>query len=108
MAQDSSSSLVLLNKAMKLDGSYRNPEFFKQAERLLNSHTQENADDLHPATTVGGKYTDLVKNIISPSLHELLFIGRSLLGFLFVTSLKANLCTELTIQNTTENKCIMS
>jgi hypothetical protein len=72
------------------------------------SHTQENATDMHPATTVKGKYTDLVKNIKSPSLHELLSTGRRLLCFWFVTSLKTNLCTALTTKNTTENKCIVS
>ena len=67
-----------------------------------------NTVDLHPVTMVGGRHTDIIKNIRSPSLHELLSNGSRLLGFSFVTRPNANLCTELTTQNTTENTCIIS
>ena len=75
------------------------------------SFPQENADDLHSAgslltlaTTVGWKHTDLES--VSP--HCFLSTGRHLLGVPFVTSLKSDLCVFLTIQNTTENNCIIS
>jgi hypothetical protein len=53
-------------------------------------------------TAVGVQHTDAVKNM-SLSLHDLRFTGRRLFGISFVTSLKPNLCTALSIQNTAEN-----
>ena len=44
----------------------------------------------------------------SLSLHDLLYTGRHLLSVSFITSLKPNLCTALTTQNTTENNYIIS
>jgi hypothetical protein len=44
----------------------------------------------------------------SLSLHDLLSTGHHLLGVSFTTSLKRNLCTALSKQNTTENNCIIS
>lgn len=44
----------------------------------------------------------------SLSLHDLCFTGRRLFAISFVTSLKLNLCTVLSIQNTAENDCIIS
>jgi hypothetical protein len=44
----------------------------------------------------------------SLSLPDLLSTGRLLLRVLFITSLKPILCTALTTQNATENKCITS
>ena len=43
---------------------------------------------------------------VSVSLHDL-SPGRHLLGDSFRTSLKSNLCTAATTQNTTEQKCIV-
>ena len=56
---------------------------------------------LTQATTVGQQRESL-------TLYELLFTGRHLLRDSPITSLKSNLCTALTPQNTRENKCIVS
>jgi hypothetical protein len=50
----------------------------------------------------------IISKIYASILRDLLITGRHLLGVLFVTSLKSNLRTALTTQNTTENNCIIS
>jgi hypothetical protein len=75
----------------------------------LLSLTQENAVDLHsvgksPLTlaTMGGETYGSSKKKKSLLLHENLATGRHLSDVLFTTSLKSNLLTGLTTQNTTE------
>jgi hypothetical protein len=51
---------------------------------------------------VGGNRIDPVKTRVSITARRILFF------FLFITSLKSNLCTALTTQNTTKNNCINS
>jgi len=40
--------------------------------------------------------------------HDILSIGRSLLGVSFITSLKSNLCTSVTTQNSTRNNYVIT
>jgi hypothetical protein len=47
------------------------------------------------------------KQKISLSLHDLPFTDRNLLRVSFTRSLNSNLCTDVSIQNTTENKCVI-
>jgi hypothetical protein len=78
--------------------------------------TQENAVDLQSLGSVlktrddsrGTTYRCCQKHESHESLHDLRFTGRRLFGISFVTSLKPNLCTALSIQNTAENDCIIS
>jgi len=73
------------------------------------SSTQENTVDLHSvgrvlltfASTVGGKHIQPVKNTSLLALYDRLSTGHHLLGVVFITSLKSNLCTALTTRYTT-------
>jgi hypothetical protein len=77
---------------------------------------EENAVDLHStgspltlAIMVGGKHTyRYCQKQESLSLRDFRSTGRHLSGVSFITSLKSDICTGLTTQNTTENKCIIS
>jgi len=58
---------------------------------------------------VGGKHTcRYCQKQESLSLRDLRSTGRHLSGVSFITSLKSDICTALTTQNTTENNCIIS
>jgi hypothetical protein len=79
----------------------------------LLSLTQENAADLHSVGRVRntrynsrGKTYRSCKKHASLSLHDLLATAHHLLFVSFITNLKWNLCTALTTQNITEQKCI--
>ena len=55
-----------------------------------------------------GKTYRSCQKLESISLHDLLSTGRHLLGMLFISSRKSNLCRTVTTQNTTESNCVMS
>jgi hypothetical protein len=57
---------------------------------------------------VGGKHKGPVKKHNSLSLHDRLSTGHHVLGVLFMTSLKSNLCTLPITRNTTGHNCIIS
>ena len=54
-----------------------------------------------------GKTYRSCQKLESISLHDL-STGRHLLGILFISSRKSNLCRTVTTQNTTESNCVMS
>jgi len=81
---------------------------------VLLSLTQENEVDLQsvdkkPLTlaTMVEKTLDLLKKM-PLSLRQRLATGRHFSDVSFTTSLKSNLLTGLTTQNTTENNCFIS
>jgi hypothetical protein len=65
------------------------------------SLTQKNAVNIHSVFRVDRKRTDPLKNISLCQLHDLLSIGRRMLGALFITGLSTKLRTALITQNTT-------
>jgi hypothetical protein len=83
---------------------------------MLLCFTQESEVDLHSSGRVlkprddgrGQTYTRRsCQKYDSLSLYDFLSIGRHLLGVSSIRSLKSNLCSALSTQNTTENNCVI-